>query len=111
VNIEAVDTDMDAVVKAYQEPGAVRGGLGMFRTIALDAKRNAAWLAGNKLEMPVLALSGSMGVGPVLLQQMQAAGKRVRGGVIENCGHWLATECPRTLVDQRVRFFDAGTDE
>jgi len=110
-NIEAVDADMDAVVKAYQEPGAVRGGLGMFRTIALDAKRNADWLAGHTLEMPILALSGRMGVGPVLLQQMQAAGKRVRGGVIENCGHWLATECPRTLVEQMVSFFDTGAGE
>ena len=109
VNIEAVDADMDAVVKAYQEPGAVRGGLGMFRTIAVDAKRNATWLESNKLEMPVLALSGSMGVGPVLLQQMRAAGKQVSGGVIDNCGHWLATECPRTLVEQMVTFFDEGT--
>jgi pimeloyl-ACP methyl ester carboxylesterase len=106
VNIEAVDADMDAVVKAYSEPGAVRGGLGMFRTIAADAKRNATWLESNKLEMPVLALGGSMGVGPVLLQQMQAAGKQVRGGVIQNCGHWLATECPQTLVEQMKAFFD-----
>lgn len=105
VNIEAVDADMDAVVKAYSEPGAVRGGLGMFRTIAADAKRNATWLESNKLEMPVLALGGSMGVGPVLLQQMQAAGRQVRGGVIQNCGHWLATECPLTLVEQMNAFF------
>lgn len=109
VNIEAVDADMDAVVRAYSEPGAVRGGLGMFRTIAADAKRNASWLEGNKLEMPVLALGGSMGVGPLLLQQMEAAGKQVRGGVIQNCGHWLATECPQTLVEQMTKFFNEET--
>lgn len=108
-NTEAVDADMDTVVKAYSEPGAVRGGLGMFRTIASDARRNAAWLASHKLDLPVLALGGSMGVGPVLFQQMQAASSRpVRGGVIESCGHWLATECPRTLVEQMMSFFDEG---
>jgi pimeloyl-ACP methyl ester carboxylesterase len=109
VNITAVDADMDAVVKAYSEPGAVRGGLGMFRASASDAKRNATWLESNKLEMPVLALGGSLGVGPVLLQQMQTAGKQVSGGVLQNCGHWLATECPQALVEQMTTFFDEET--
>jgi pimeloyl-ACP methyl ester carboxylesterase len=111
VNIGAVDADMDAVVNAYAEPGAVRGGLGMFRTIAADAKRNAAWLESNKLEMPVLALGSSLGVGAVLLQQMQLAATRVRGGVIEHCGHWLPTECPVTLTEQMTAFFDEGAKQ
>jgi len=112
VNTEAVDADMDTVVKAYSAPGAVRGGLGLFRSIAADAKRNAAWLQDHRLETPVLALSGSMGVGPVLMQQMQfASNQQVRGGVIENCGHWLATECPNTLVEQMLAFIDEGAQK
>jgi pimeloyl-ACP methyl ester carboxylesterase len=105
-NTAAVDEDMDEIVKAYSNPGAVRGGLGLFRTISSDAKRNATWLETNKLEMPVLALGGSMGVGPVLFQQMQAAARDVRGGVIENCGHWIATECPRTLATRILSFLE-----
>jgi pimeloyl-ACP methyl ester carboxylesterase len=78
----------------------------MFRTIDADADRNARWLATNKLAMPVLALGGSHGVGAVLLQQMCSAASDVRGGVIENCGHWLPTECPQTLVSQMAAFLE-----
>lgn len=105
VNIPAVDADMEEIVKAYSEPGAVRGGLAMFRTIGADAARNAAWLKDNKLKMPVLALGGSMGVGAVTFKQMQLAAEDVRGGVIENCGHWIATECPQILVNEMTTFF------
>jgi pimeloyl-ACP methyl ester carboxylesterase len=106
VNIDAVEEDMEAVIRDYSEPGAIRGGLGMFRTIDSDAGRNARWCTTNRLAMPVLALGGSKGVGSALIEQMQAVGDDVRGGVIADCGHWIATECPQTLIAQMTAFFD-----
>jgi len=104
VNTGAVDEDLDEVVRAYSEPGALRAGLSYFRAFAENARQNAGY-AERKLTMPVLALGGSSGNGMVPLQQMRLAATDVQGGVIEDCGHWIPTERPGELTQRLLAFF------
>ena len=62
-----------------------------------------------KLPMPVLALGGNNGWGRGLevLQSLQRLGTDVRGGVIDNCGHWMAEEQPHELLAQLLPFLAA----
>jgi len=104
VNMGAVDEDLDEVVRAYSEPGALRAGLSYFQAFAENAQQNTGY-AEHKLAMPVLALGGSSGNGLVPLQQMRLAATDVQGGVIEDCGHWIPTECPEELTRRLLAFF------
>jgi pimeloyl-ACP methyl ester carboxylesterase len=82
--------------------------LGYYRALPTDAEDNRAILARNgKLRMPVLALGGikSFGRGMECLESVQRVAENVRGGVIEDCGHWLAEEQPDTLARELMAFF------
>lgn len=53
VDTNAIETDLDEVVRAYSQPGALRAGLAYFRAFEQDARDNAGY-AQSKLKMPVL---------------------------------------------------------
>jgi pimeloyl-ACP methyl ester carboxylesterase len=107
VNTGAVEEDLDEVVRAYSEPGALRAGLAYFRAFAENARQNAGY-AEHRLAMPVLALGGASGNGMIPLQQMRLAATDVQGGVIEDCGHWIPTEQPAELTRRLLAFFAAA---
>jgi hypothetical protein len=50
------------------------------------------------LPMPVLALGGSGGMGERLRLLMEPLAERVRGGAIEDCGHYVMEEQPDLLA-------------
>ncbi len=66
----------------------------------------AEW-AGTKLNMPVLALGGESSLGEITMTLYGAVANNIRGGVIPECGHWVAEERPDYLVDQLLAFFSA----
>jgi pimeloyl-ACP methyl ester carboxylesterase len=57
--------------------------------------------------MPVLALGGgkAFGRGIDTLQSLQLVADDVRGGVIEECGHWIQEEQPQQVIDAVLEFF------
>ena len=82
------------------------------RQLPVDAEDNKAILARNgKLRMPVLALGGdkAFGRGKECLESLRRVAEDVRGGVLPDCGHWLAEEQPAALADELMAFF--GEDE
>jgi pimeloyl-ACP methyl ester carboxylesterase len=107
VNIAAIEEDLDEVVRAYSEPGALQAGMNYFRAFAEDARQNAGY-AEHKLAMPVLALGGASGNGMIPLRQMQLAATDAQGGVIEDCGHWIPSEQPAELTRRLLAFFEAA---
>ncbi|MFX8000700.1 alpha/beta hydrolase, partial [Acinetobacter baumannii] len=79
-----------------------------YRALPTDAEDNKAILArGGKLKMPVLALGGdkSFGRGMECIQSLQRVASNVRGGVVKDCGHWIAEEQPEVLCEELLRFF------
>lgn len=100
--------DQEEFLRTYRTFGAFRAMLEYYRALPRDAEDNKVILARNgKLKMPVLALGGdkSFGRGLEPLQSMQRVADDVQGGVIENCGHFLADEQPAALAEKLLAFF------
>lgn len=101
--------DQREYFRTYTTFGAFRAMLAFYRNLPVDAEDNRAILAQNgKLKMPVLALGGaeSFGRGLEPLESMQRVADDVRGGVIRDCGHWMAEEQPGVLSDELLAFFN-----
>ncbi len=87
----------------------MRAGFSYYRAMPADIADNAAKVAaGFKLPMPVLALGGdrSWGRRMEVVESLRRLAVDVRGGVIENCGHWMPEEQPEALSRQLLGFFD-----
>src|SRR5215510_11921794 len=99
------EEDIDEYVRCYSAPGGMRAGFEYYRAIFTDLEHNNV-NARTKLAMPVLALGGERGFGEMTLRSMQVVAENVRGGLIEQCGHWIAEERPDYLFEQLVSFFN-----
>ena len=66
-------------------------------------------IAHGKLAMPVLALGGSASNGELVALGAALFATDVHGGVLPDCGHFLAEECPRALLDQLLPFLARPT--
>ena len=75
-----------------------------YRAFWTDVEHNTG-NAKTKLKMPVLALGGKYSFGKRMLTSMQALAENVRGGEIDQCGHWVSEEQPEYLLNQLLTFF------
>ena len=101
------DADIEIYARPYSDPIHLHGGLEYFRTFPQDIARTQVY-AQTKLMMPILALGGQYGVGERLLNQARQYGTDVRGGVIEDSGHWIPEEQPGVLLQQLLAFFESA---
>ena len=93
-------------VRCDSAPGGLRAGFAHYRAFPEDARQVAEW-ARTKLNLPVLALGGESSLGEITMKLYGAVAEGVRGGVIPQCGHWVAEERPDYLVEQLLAFFAA----
>ncbi len=99
--------DMEEYLRTYRQPGALRAGFSYYRALDQDVAHNEKLLRDKgKLKMPVLALGGgkSFGRGIETLQSLQRVGTDVRGGVIDDCGHWMQEEKPEEVIKSVTAF-------
>ena len=98
--------DITEYLRVYSQPGALRAGFSYYRNLARDIADNEAIAKTFKLPMPVLALGGNKawGRGTEVLESLQRLGANVRGGVIDQCGHWIAEEQPAVLLEHLMPF-------
>ena len=98
--------------RTYRQPGAMRAGFNLYRATPQDVADNEAFLAQGKLEMPVLCYGGThgRGRGRAAIESWQRAASNVRGGVAEDCGHWIPEERPDWVLQELLRFFDEDQD-
>jgi pimeloyl-ACP methyl ester carboxylesterase len=91
------DQDMGEYIQAHSYPGAFRAAMEMFRQFPQDALDN---LSAGRLpaDLEVLALGGDKRWGPLIVNHLQSVCDRVRGGSLQDCGHFLADEQPEQLV-------------
>jgi len=106
------EADLDEYVRTYSQPGAMRAGFNLYRSISEDAKANAAQLAsGFRLPMPVLAIGGAnsyphaRGRGKETEDSLRRVATDVRGAVIEECGHFVPEEQPAVFNRMVLEFF------
>jgi pimeloyl-ACP methyl ester carboxylesterase len=101
------EEDQREYLRTYRQPGAMRAGFNLYRATPQDVKDNEAFVAGGKLEMPVLVYGGTggRGRGMAAMESWQRVAKDVRGGIAEGCGHWIPEEKPAWVVERLLEFF------
>ena len=82
-----------------------------YRTLPQEAADNQEALKHGKLSLPVLALGGdkSFGRGFEVIESLRRVASDVRGGLVPDCGHWLAEEQPDFVAAQLLAFFAEET--
>ena len=102
------EEDKEEYYRTYKKLGAFRAMFGYYRAFAQDASDNRELLERNgKLTMPVLALGGdkAFGRGLETLESLKRVAANVRGGIIPDCGHWVAEEQPEFVSRALLKFF------
>jgi pimeloyl-ACP methyl ester carboxylesterase len=94
-------------VRAYSRPGALRAGFAYYRALRGDVPQNIAY-AKTKLRMPILAIGGALSHGDEPFRQLQVIAEDVKGAVIENAGHHIASEQPEELALVLTKFFNTN---
>ena len=103
-NLGALDHEqVDLYARAMAQPGATRSLLEWYRTFSQDAEDNRE-SSRTKLTMPVLALGGDGRWGPKIVGMLSEFAEDVRGGSIEDCGHWVPEERPAELLAELRAF-------
>ena len=99
--------DIEEYLRTYRQPGALRAGFAYYRALDRDVAYNQSLLSRGKLQMPVLALGGGKGFGRGVetLESLKRVALDVRGGVIEDCGHWMVEEKPEEVLRAVLGFF------
>ncbi len=92
----------------YAMPGAMHSGFAQFAAFDQDAIDNRAFLAHDKLKMPVLALGGEKSFGPMMATVMRAGATDVTEGVVPDSGHWIMEENPQATVSLVRGFLGRG---
>lgn len=94
-------------LRAYTQPGALRAGFDYYRSIPVDIAHNEALLRRGKLKVPVLALGGAQawGRGMEVVESCRRVALDVRGGIVEDAGHWVPEEQPKILARHLLEFF------
>ena len=84
--------------RLYALPGAMHSGFAQFAAFDQDAIDNRAFLARDKLKMPVLALGGEKSFGTTMATVMRAGAINVTEGVVPSSGHWIMEENPGATI-------------
>lgn len=102
------EEDQEVYFRAYRQPGAMRAGFNLYRATPQDVKDNEAFVAQGKLKMPILCWGGAhgRGRGMAAIESWRRVAEDVRGGVAEDCGHWIPEERPDWTVEQLRAFFN-----
>ena len=83
----------------------MRAGFEYYRAIFEDAEQNKEYAAKQKLDMPILIISGEAGVGNLTTTSFQKVANNVTGITLPNTGHFIPEERPNFLTKQILEFF------
>jgi len=90
-------------VECYSKDGAMGRGFAYYRAADESVVQNKAF-GETRLAMPVLALGGEKAVGGGMLMQMEKLAEKAKGGVIEDCGHFVMEEQPEVVAGRLLEF-------
>ncbi|WP_148253429.1 alpha/beta fold hydrolase [Aidingimonas lacisalsi] len=96
--------DIDEYERVYKQPGNLRGALEYYRAVLEDVEQNKS-LATTKIETPILALGGDVGMSPDIFEAMKPLASDIEGGVVRHCGHYMPEEQPEEIGEKMIDFF------
>jgi pimeloyl-ACP methyl ester carboxylesterase len=97
------DDDIAEYVRVYSAPGAVRAGLQYYSTALHEDLENLSSCT-RKLTLPIMAWGGEAFSGNIV-PIWQNVAENVVGGVVKECGHFIAEEKPDFTIQQMLEFF------
>ena len=97
------EADREAYALAYSRPGRMHAGWAYFVSFQ-KAATDFARFSQTKLTMPVLTIGGDKSLGDALGAQIKLVATDVTVVVIQNSGHWLMEEQPKSTTDALVKF-------
>lgn len=98
--------DLDEYERVFSAPGAVRAALSYYRVAFSPEGLAQSRARGEKtLAMPILAMGAEHGVKDALLNTLRNIATDVRGGILQDCGHYMPEEMPDAVADELLRFF------
>ena len=97
---------LDEYTRVFAAPGAAGAGFDYYRAaFSVDGLARSQRRAAHKLAMPVLALAGDGGVGPLLADTVRLVASDIDSVVLPDCGHYLPEECPDQVAAALLAFF------
>ena len=90
-----------------RQPGNLRASLNHYGYIPQMAKQTGE-LARTKLRVPMLAWGGRASFGEHCINSAKAIAASVKGGVIEECGHWVFEEKAEFICGELAGFWAAN---
>jgi pimeloyl-ACP methyl ester carboxylesterase len=97
------ETARAAYAAAYSRPGRMHAGWEYFVSF-LKAAEDFGQLSQTKLTMPVLSIGGDKSLGQALGGQVKLVATDATVIVLENTGHWLLEENPKSTTDALLKF-------
>jgi len=98
---------LDEYVRAYSQPGALRGGFAYYKAMFEENRRLDEESLGKTIQEPIYCIwgnSGGMG-GPFdVLEMWRSDAPNITGRGIDDCGHYVAEEAPDILVEELLAF-------
>jgi len=91
-------------VALYSQAGAIPAFMNYYRQLWATGEQIRAHVARGKLAMPVLAWGGESSIGAGVRICFEQVAEHVDGGVIADCGHWIAEEQPAFVLNQIKEF-------
>ena len=101
--------DVDEYVRWYTGRDALRAGFAYYQAFSTNAQLFQGYNK-EKLSIPVLALGGENGGAGWPFYSLSQVAEHVSGGIIPQCGHYIAEEQPEELLRQLNAFF-SGQEE
>src|SRR5690606_37839857 len=102
VQRHALQEALPHYVEAYSRPGALRAGFADYRATPQDLEDDGADLnSGNIVRIPVQVLWGDGGLpaGMDVVEAWKPFAPEAFGEPVKDCGHFVAEEQPRALVE------------
>lgn len=103
------EADINEYTRTYSLPGTMKAGFEFYRAIFQDIDQNARQ-AQTKLQMPVLALGGDHSFSLKPYESWLTVCENIQGGVINDCGHFIAEEQPEQLTKELLSFLNKQDD-
>jgi pimeloyl-ACP methyl ester carboxylesterase len=94
----------DHYVELYSQDRAIAAFMNYYRQLWNSGEQVRAHAEQGKLTMPVIAWGGEASIGPGVQACMRQVAEHVDGGVISDCGHWVAEEQPERVLTQIQEF-------
>jgi pimeloyl-ACP methyl ester carboxylesterase len=98
------EEDVQSYVMQMRQPGNLRASLNHYGYIPQMAEQTKE-LTRNKLNIPMLGYGGSASFGDHCFNSAKAISTSARGGIIEECGHWVFEEKPDFIVDELTKLW------